>query len=211
MSQSFKRLNCVICDSNYLVNFINVKMPVYLGQTEDRSQFNFNDYLLAECTNCGEVQLSELVRPEIVYQKSHNSEVVGRTWTEHFSEFSNFIGDLKDKVILEIGDPSKKLTKFKKKFSQWLIVDPNVDKNDEEENIVLLNSFFDENFEIQQKVDIILHSHFFEHTINPSIFLKGSGVALALKKCLFKIGYKVPVIRLDLPEPETPVTTINLL
>ncbi|MNI47121.1 hypothetical protein D3C73_1016210 [compost metagenome] len=44
---------------------------------------------------------------------------------------------------------------------------------------------------------------------NPSIFLKGSGIALALKKCLFKIGYKVPVIRLDLPEPETPDTTMS--
>ena len=46
---------------------------------------------------------------------------------------------------------------------------------------------------------------------SPSSAVYSPGASATSSKCRFKAGYKMPLIRLDFPEPDTPVTQLNTL
>jgi hypothetical protein len=78
-----------------------------------------------------------------------------------------------NKNVLEFGDPSAKLANKLNTYSNWFIVEPN--KNNDivfNKNISFIETFFDESFVIDHRIDLIVHSHFFEHTYEPTLFLK---------------------------------------
>jgi predicted SAM-dependent methyltransferase len=80
---------------------------------------------------------------------------------------------IKNKTILEIGCPSGKIAEKCDSYNKWYIVDPN--KNNKivfKDKIVFIETYFDDSFQINEKVDIIIHSHLFEHIYEPNEFLK---------------------------------------
>jgi predicted SAM-dependent methyltransferase len=77
------------------------------------------------------------------------------------------------KTILEIGCPSGKIATKCNNYNKWYIVEPN--KNNEiifNDKTFFIEKFFDNNFELEEKTDIIVHSHLFEHIYAPNDFLK---------------------------------------
>lgn len=168
-----KREKCVICDSTELICFLDYTMPVYSGAIDDDADYNYHPMVFSECNQCRTVQLSELVDPNLVYMIDHNSLVVGEIWKSHYNEFSEFIGDVSEKTVLELSDPSAKIAKLCKNYKKWYIVEPN-SYLDDTEKITFINKFFDEKFTIDDKVDLIVHSHFFEHTYEPKLILENS-------------------------------------
>jgi SAM-dependent methyltransferase len=166
-----KLKNCVLCGSD-TINKYTTEMPVFMGTIKATSNYKINSYTLCECDTCGEMMIAELLDLNDVYLNNHNTDIVGNIWSNHYNEFSNFIlNDIKDKIILEIGDPSAKIANISKEFKKWYIVEPNIEKSDTN-NIIFINSFFDDSFDTIKDVDIIIHSHYFEHSNNPNQFLK---------------------------------------
>lgn len=166
------RENCVVCNSSDLEVFLSYTMPVYSSDVESLEGHKYSDIKFSECKNCNAVQLKEFVDPEIVYQFNHNREIVGETWEKHYDEFRDFIHEVVDKTILEISDPVAKLARKFEDYKKWYIVEPHSSGNIIEKNIFFIDRFFDESFEIEDRIDIVVHSHFFEHTFNPLDFLK---------------------------------------
>jgi 2-polyprenyl-3-methyl-5-hydroxy-6-metoxy-1,4-benzoquinol methylase len=79
-----------------------------------------------------------------------------------------------DKIVMEIGCPSGKISNLCDKYKKWYAIDPNINFNCyNDSNIIFLKQFFDENIinKTNEKIDIIIHSHLFEHIYEPNKFL----------------------------------------
>lgn len=167
-----KRTQCVICDSNKLESFLEYNMPVYSGPISHNNDYAFNPMIFGECKDCKSVQLLDIINPNTVYMIDHNTEIVGELWSNHYREFSKFIGNTKDKTILELSDPSAKIAKLCNGYKKWFIVEPNscID-SDENDKIQFIKKFFDKDFVFDEKIDLVVHSHFFEHMYDPKRIL----------------------------------------
>ena len=166
------RKNCVICNSKNLVDFLTIdEMPVYMGISKD-IQRNTSEMIFCECLDCKNIQLRKLIDIEILYSHNHNIDIVGELWKKHYLSFVEFMSDdLTNKTILEIGDPSAKIAKIINSYNKWIIVEknPNISSSDK---IHFIEKFFDNEFKIDENIDVIVHSHLFEHIYNPISFLK---------------------------------------
>lgn len=165
------RENCVLCGSK-IVHKYTTQMPVFMGTIQNIINYKISPYTICECENCGEVMIKELLDLTDVYLSNHNIDVVGDLWTNHYNDFSNFISkDVENKIILEIGDPTAKIASKVENFKKWYIVEPNANMSNDG-NIIFIDSFFDNTFNDVKDVDIIIHSHYFEHSYDPNEFLK---------------------------------------
>ena len=172
------RIFCAICNSNlihiyelnnYPIKFSTVNYPIY-----DSSPLSFS-----QCSICNTIQLDKLVPLPVLYSDNHNYTSVGKTWNDYFNTISNKLFPIvNDKNVLEIGDPSGKIANKLNNYKKWYIVEPNKNKdivfND---NVEFIEQFFDEfvntqSSQFDNKIDIIVHSHLFEHIYEPCLFLK---------------------------------------
>jgi len=169
-----KRNLCSICNSLleniYILDNFPTKLFCTIKPVKDFSKLSFS-----QCVSCNTIQLDELIPLEMLYSESHNYTSFGEIWKNYFKVFINKINNIiKDKNILEIGCPSGKIAmNIINNYNKWIIVEPN--KNDNinlNKNIIFVEKFFDSNFSLDIDIDIIIHSHLFEHIYNPNDFLK---------------------------------------
>jgi len=175
MTNSFNRKNCVICKSNDLTELFTLnKMPVFMGANKNFEDI-YENMTFQKCNDCCNIQIKEIINSNILYIDNHNLEIVGETWKSHYIEFCNFIKkNVLGKIILEIGDPSYKISGVISNITkEWNIVEVNPNENIiKPEKVKIIKSFFDGNFKIENKVDIVIHSHLLEHITNPIEHLK---------------------------------------
>jgi predicted SAM-dependent methyltransferase len=167
------RIICAIC-LNKLKNIYSLEnVPITLSCTETPNLF-FSELSVSQCECCNTIQLDKLIPLDILYSESHNYTSVGKTWEEYFNLFCTSIENIIiNKNILEIGDPSGKIANRLDSYNKWYIVEPNKNVNiNFNKKIEFIEDFFDENFNTNKKIDIIIHSHLFEHIYEPNVFLK---------------------------------------
>lgn len=157
------RTNCVLSGTELTEIFRFKNFPIRMGKS------NSNDIksdLIFGVSECGLVQLQELINPELLYTDFHNPGAMGSIWKQHHVNFSKFISPDTTKSILEIGGSSGSLANHFLDHN-WSIIDP-------DENIKCsakhIKGFF-ENYKFDQKFDIIVHSHTLEHVYDPKVFL----------------------------------------
>jgi hypothetical protein len=147
--------------------------PVFMGVTTEpiKNDINFPmNFQISKGT--GMVQINPLVPLELVYQYSHNSGIVGKTWSEHHKSLASFIMKYNPDNVLEIGGFTGILAShclLSNENIAWSIADPHAENNDE--RIKIYKTFFDENFKIDKPVGMIVHSHLLEHIIDVNKFL----------------------------------------
>lgn len=164
------RNKCLLCGGN-LKQIFKIKMPVFMGVNEDRREEIIENMNFVSCGVCGELQIKELLDSRLVYAANHNIGTIGKTWENHYAELVNFIGNVDNKTILEIGDPSAKIAIKANGYKNWYIVEPNPD-NIEIENVTFIKSFFEEPFDLFENIDLIVSSHSLEHIHDPHRFFK---------------------------------------
>lgn len=147
--------------------------PVFMGVTDQEIKEDIKFPMNFQISkSSGMVQINPLVPLNLVYQNSHNSGIIGKTWSEHHKSLSNFILKYNPENVLEIGGftgilASNCLEQLPN--ISWSIVDPHATNNDPRINIH--KTFFDKNFQIKNKVQMIVHSHLLEHIIDINQFL----------------------------------------
>jgi predicted SAM-dependent methyltransferase len=170
-----KRNICEICNSDRTTDLFCLNdMPVYMGVNTGFEEF-FHPMTFQKCDNCGNLQISEIINPELIYKDNHNKEIVGQLWKDHYTDFISFIKPhVIGKNILEIGDPSFKLSnELSRVVKKWIVVEKNINVNiDFPKNTEVIESFFDEDFKLKLDIDVVVHSHFLEHVTNPIGHLK---------------------------------------
>lgn len=172
--QPIKREECLISGKKDIVNLYTFKnFPVYISSTDsDPSEDIFLDMEWGYPEG-GTVQLNKLVPPNILYDKHHNSGMVGTTWEKHHQIFFEFINKREIGNVLEIGGASGNLSKKFFNISDnvsWENIEPGKHSNTDT-RVKLINEYF-ENYNFSKKYNTIVHSHVFEHIYEPIKFLK---------------------------------------
>ena len=168
-----EREYCGICKCSLNNIYCLNNVPTKLSCTSNYIQ-DFNKLSFSQCKNCNTIQLDKLIPLDILYSDSHNYNSCGKVWENYFKLFTNKIKYIvKDKNILEVGCPSGKLANNVNSYNKWFIIEPNKNLNIKfNENIIFIEKFFDNSFIIETDIDVIVHSHLFEHIYLPNEFLK---------------------------------------
>jgi len=166
------RKKCIICQKFNEVIHTEHAVPISFTVVDKNTDYIYSNLIYGYCKNCNIIQLNNLIDLNILYSSPHNYQVVGNTWKEYFSNFIEILNPyVIDKNVLEIGCPSGKIASNCNTYKSWNIVDPNV-KNFNNKKMVAIPKFFDYNFSIDISIDIIIHSHLFEHIYYPNEFLQ---------------------------------------
>lgn len=166
-----QRNNCIRCNIKNEIIHTEKEVPISFTTTKNNTNYKYSKLLYGYCDKCNIIQLNELIDLDILYEKGHNYQVVGNIWKQYFSQFVDILTPyIKDKNVLEIGCPSGKIANNCNDYNLWNIIDPNV-KMFENEKINSICKFFDDKSSFEFDVNIIVHSHLFEHIYNPISFL----------------------------------------
>lgn len=168
-----ERKTCFVCNRSSVVHIYNLSnMPVKLICTPEPTG-ELNTLHFIQCQTCMTIQLGKLIPPEVLYSDSHNTISVGNVWKKYFECFRYILEPIVyQKTVLEIGDPSAKLATIVPSYTNWTIIEPNKNPNIIlPPNVYFIQSFFDTTIE-HTLVDVIVHSHVFEHIYDCESFLK---------------------------------------
>lgn len=168
------RLKCSICDGSLAPIYELSNVPINLSCVDVASAGIKDTLSFSQCKQCNTIQLDKLIDLRILYAASHNYTSVGKAWEMYFQTMSDILTPVvNNKTVLEIGCPSGKLARKTADYNKWYIVEPNKNTSiDFSKNIVFVESFFDDTFKIDDSIDVIVHSHVFEHIYEPRRFLK---------------------------------------
>jgi len=168
----FRRTECVCCGSEMGHLHTVDRIPI-TSSTLPEPRRTMLDMTFGKCTHCKTVQLVNLADPRVLYETSHNSSIVGETWTTHYTTFADVIKPYVKGTVLDIGDPAFKVGRYFTDYPhQWISVDPCGSRQaGQAQNHVIIPEFFENAFPHLTQVDTIIHSHLFEHVYNPFMFL----------------------------------------
>ena len=160
-------------DLEFLYEFKD--FPVYMGCVEDDiSQDLCANMRWTISRNSGAIQLNPLLPLDVVYPSAHGSGCVGKLWMNHHSSLALFIKKYNPDNVLEIGGAHGILSKFYHSLAPdtiWTIVEPNPTPDDSVK-ARFINNFFDDKFRFDEPIDLIVHSHVFEHVYYPQEFIE---------------------------------------
>ena len=164
------RNKCIICKSNLELSYSFSKFPIFMGTTDQPRETDVcEDLNFSTCTNCGCVQLSNLIPLDVLYEKSHNA-AVGKTWDKHHLEFYNFIKNYTKGTIVEIGGGNLHLARHlenEASIDKIVIYDTNTYGEINSDKIEMREEFFDSRSTQGLSIDMVIHSHLMEHLYNP--------------------------------------------
>ena len=177
---------CSICSKRSLENLIKLnKFPLTGIFIKDKLKKNFPYFFnqgLNICINCGHLQLSKFISPDLLY----NNIYANRTTESYLSDnainfFKNFLFKVLKKkrmeVFLEIGCNDIKLINSLKNFFVHLYgIDPiwKKKKVPKSSQVTVIGDFIEKiNFKkIKKKINVIASTHNLEHIDNPYRILK---------------------------------------
>jgi 2-polyprenyl-3-methyl-5-hydroxy-6-metoxy-1,4-benzoquinol methylase len=171
---SIVREKCAICNNIIEKIFELEHIPITLSCSASLEKYNYGKLSFSKCKTCSTIQLNELIPLNILYEKSHNFTSVGKIWSDYFKCLVEKLQtNITDKNVLEIGCPSGKLAMNNINYNKWYIVDLNKNNSIKfNDKIHFIQGCFDKNFQINDRIDVITHSHLFEHIYEPNDFLK---------------------------------------
>jgi len=171
-----KRNQCLITGNEDIEHIYTFKQfPIYMGCTQDlnSSLDLFADMKWGFSQSSGNVQLIELIEPDVLYNQHHNSGTVGEIWRQHHKKFYEFISKHGCSNALEIGGATGSLANLfltNQKNIKWTVIEPSLKLSIDDPRITCIQGFF-EDYPFDNKFDAVVHSHLFEHVYDPAKFL----------------------------------------
>ncbi len=181
----------------HLYTFKN--FPVFMGCVDSSEKKDiFADMEWAICPESGIIQLRKLLPLEILYLNQHN-DGTGLIWQNMYQKFAEFIRrNNTTNNILEIGGAHDYLAKNYlsiEKNVDWTIVEPHPQQITDK-RVKVIEAWFDDSFKFNQPIDVIVHSHVFEHIYNPLRFLQNiSNFLKNGQRQIFAFPNMLPMLR----------------
>ena len=182
----------------HLFTFKN--FPVFMGCVDlPIKEDLFADMEWDICKDTGIIQLRKLLPINVLYLNQHN-DGTGKYWQDHYTAFAKFLYKYKSKNILEIGGAHDQIARNYRVLDldiNWTIVEPNPE-HIEDTKIRVIKDWFDDKFVIDDHFDTIIHSHVFEHTYDPIVFIEH--IAKFMKKGdkhIFTFPNLLPMLKLN--------------
>lgn len=174
--------------------------PVFMGCVDSPEDEDVvADMVWDICRDTGLIQLRKLIPLEILYKNQHN-DGTGKIWKEHYLAFAQFLYKYQPKNILEIGGAHDQIARNYLTLDssiKWTIVEPNPEHIGDSQ-IKVIKGWFDDKFVIDEHFDTIIHSHVFEHTYEPIVFIEH--IAKFMKKGdrhIFTFPNLLPMLKLN--------------
>lgn len=126
----------------------------------------------------GNVQIYPRIQLNKLYNKSHGSGTIGQTWKKHHDLFFNLLKSYLKGNICEIGGGQNSIVNKVNDFSKierFICFDRNLRLKKKNHKIKKIHTFFNKNYfknKLNYKIDLLVHSHTFEHLYDPNKFLK---------------------------------------
>lgn len=153
------------------------KFPIFMGVSRYKRNYYFADINWWINKKSGNVQIHPKILLDKLYFKSHGSGTIGKTWEDHHQLFFNLIKkDLKGNVCEIGGGQNSILNKIDdfSKIKNFYCFDKNLKLNLKSKKIKKIKSFFNKKYFNKKKsssIDLVVHSHTFEHLYDPNKFL----------------------------------------
>ena len=128
--------------------------------------------------NSGNIQIYPKVSLNKLYFKSHGSGTVGKTWNDHHELFYKIVSKFLKGNICEIGGGQNSILNRLNNFTNiknFYCFDKNFQSKKKNNKVKIIKKFFDKGYFINKSeisIDLIIHSHTFEHLYDPNQFLK---------------------------------------
>lgn len=148
-----------------------------MGVSKNKKNYNFKNINWWINKESGNVQIHPKVSLDKLYSKSHGSGTVGKTWRDHHELFFKLVNKYLKGNICEIGGGQNSILNKIKDFSKiknFYCFDRNLKLKKENKKIKKITKFFDKDYFKRKKffsVDLLIHSHTFEHLYDPNQFL----------------------------------------
>jgi len=173
-----------------------------MGVSHKTNNFEFENLNWWINKKSGNIQIYPKVSLDKLYFKSHGSGTVGKTWRDHHDLFFKLVNKHLTGNICEIGGGQNSILNKIKNFSKiekFYCFDKNLKLEKKNKKIKKITKFFDKNFVKNNKnksIDLIIHSHTFEHLYNPNQFLKDVKSILSKNgKHIFTMPNMKPMIK----------------
>ena len=170
------------CPISYSKKFKKIysikKFPIFMGASKKAHNYEYESLNWWININSGNIQIYPKVSLKKLYFKSHGSGTVGKTWNEHHELFFQLTNKYLKGNICEIGGGNNSILNKVKNFSKikkFYCFDKNLQLKKKSKKVIKIKKFFNKNFfklNKNHKVDLVLHSHTFEHLYDPNQFLK---------------------------------------
>lgn len=195
-----ERTKSLLTGKNNLEQLYIIKnFPVFMGCVDTSAQTDiYADMEWVICPESGIIQLKKLQPLEVLYLNQHN-DGTGLIWKNMYQKFAEFIKKYNNaKRILEIGGAHDYIAKNYlsiEKNVDWTIVEPNPQQITDK-RVKVIKAWFDDSFKLNYPIDVIVHSHVFEHIYNPSRFLQNISNFLEVgQKQIFAFPNMLPMLK----------------
>jgi SAM-dependent methyltransferase len=195
-NKSFEKVKyCRICGYHPLKSFLKLgPLPTpngYLTKEDIKNSEPKYPLTIGRCINCGLVQLTEIVRPDIMFRNYKYVPSASKTMIDHFDDMANDISKknkLSNKnLVIDIGSNDGTLLKsFKKRGVKVLGIDPaeNLAKIATEDGIETLAEFFNSKVAsmVRKKygaADVITGTNVVAHIPNLHSLFEGVNILLS--------------------------------
>ena len=194
------------CPISYTRKFKKIfsikKFPIFMGVSKKNNNYKFEDLNWWINKKSGNVQIYPKVSLDKLYFKSHGSGTIGKTWKDHHDLFFKLVNKYLKGNICEIGGGQNSIVNRVKNFSKikkFYSFDKNLQLKKENKKIIKIKKFFSKNYFKYIKncsVDLLIHSHTFEHLYDPNQFLKDARSILSKNgKHIFTLPNMRPMIK----------------
>jgi len=168
------------CPISYSKKFKKIfsikKFPIFMGVSKNKDNYDFENINWWINKDSGNIQIHPKVSLDKLYFKSHGSGTVGKTWKDHHELFFRLANKHLKGNICEIGGGQNSILKKINDFSKiknFYCFDRNLKLEKKSKKIKKISKFFDKNYFDNKNflVDLLIHSHTFEHLYDPNQFL----------------------------------------
>ena len=173
-------MKCLLSGNNNFIKIFSVKKVGIYMRTEKRKNHspikrNINYFINK---NTGTVQINPKIDVKLLYKKSHGSGTIGNTWFLHHKKFYNLVKKYLKGNILEIGGGDNSMLNQNIKFNKinnFFSLGKNINLKKKNKKIHIINSLFTKKLLHKKNIrnlDLVIHSHLFEHLYKPNNFLQ---------------------------------------
>ena len=172
-----------------------------MGVSNNKNNYIFENINWWINKKSGNIQIHPKISLDKLYAKSHGSGTIGKTWKDHHELFFSLVRKYLKGTVCEIGGGNNSILNKINNYSEiknFYSFDKNLKLKKKNKKIKKIKKFFENSYFKKRNlsVDLLVHSHTFEHLYDPNKFLNDVKSILSKNgKHIFTMPNMKPMIK----------------